>query len=325
MTYTFNQYLLLFFLSTSLIIGCSTSRSVQSDSSAQKEASEKESDLKPYDEIITDEAVTDEGLFDVHSIDEKLYYEIPDSLLSREILMVSRIAETPTGYFGFFSGGSKVGEQVITFERKRNKILLRKKSYSSVAADSLPIAKSVQANNYEPILAAFDIQALSPDSAGVVIDMTNFFTEDVPAISGVIGFLREQYKVQRLDEGRSYIDSAKSFPKNIETRHVLTYVASEPPSDQQTNTLSLLMNQSMVLLPKEPMRPRLADHRVGWFTVEQINFGSDAQKAESREYIRRWKLEPRDRKPTKTASLLSLRNPLSIILIPPHQKKIVHT
>jgi hypothetical protein len=321
MTYTFNQYLLLFFLCTSLVLGCSTSRSAQSDSSAQKKASEKESDLKPYDEIITNEAVTDEGLFDVHSIEEKLYYEIPDSLLSREILMVSRIAETPTGYFGFFSGGSKVGEQVITFERKRNKILLRKKSYSSVAADSLPIAKSVQANNYEPILAAFDIQALSPDSAGVVIDMTNFFTEDVPAISGVIGFLREQYKVQRLDEGRSYIDSAKSFPKNIETRHVLTYVASEPPSDQQTNTLSLLMNQSMVLLPKEPMRPRLADHRVGWFTVEQINFGSDAQKAESREYIRRWKLEPKDMEAYKKGELVEPKKPIVYYLDPATPKK----
>lgn len=314
-------YTLVILAFTISIIGCSTSKSAKSDSSTQKKKSEKESDFKPYDEIITDDAVTDEGLFDVHSIDEKLFYEIPDSLLSREILMVSRIAETPTGYFGFFSGGSKVGEQVIVFERKRNKILLRKKSYSSVAADSLPIAKSVQANNYEPILAAFDIQALSPDSAGVVIEMTDFFTDDVPAISGVIGFLRERYKVRRLDSDRSYIDSAKSFPENIETRHVLTYIAAEPPSDQQTNTLSLLMNQSMVLLPKEPMRPRLYDYRVGWFTVEQINFGSDAQKAETREYIRRWKLEPRDMEAYKRGELVEPKKPIVYYLDPATPEK----
>jgi hypothetical protein len=276
-----------------IFFGCSTSKSVQSSVDANKE--KQESDFKPYTEIITDEAETDDGLFNVHRLEEKLFYEIPDSLMGREILLVSRIAKTPTEYFPYLSGGSKVGEQVITFERQRKKILLRKKSYASVAPDSLPIAQSVQANNYESVLAAFDIQALSKDSAGVVIDVTDFFTDDVPAISGVVSFLRDEYEVRGLDGDRSYIESSKSFPQNIETRHVLTYTAGEPPSDAQTNTLSLLMNQSMVLLPKEPMRPRLADHRVGWFSIEQLNFGSDAQKADTREYIRRWKLKPKDK------------------------------
>lgn len=322
MTYTNTRYPVLLILCFALITGCSTSKSAQETSlDAKKETPKKDSDFEPYDEVITDEAVTDEGLFDVHTIGEDLFYEIPDSLLGREILMVSHIAQTPTGYFGFFSGGSKVGEQVITFERKRTKILLRKKSYSSVAADSLPIAKSVQANNYEPIIAAFDIEALSPDSAGIVINMTDFFTDDVPAISGVIGFLRQAYQVRRLDGDRSYIESSKSFPENIETRHVLTYEASQPPSDQQTNTLSLLMNQSMVLLPTEPMRPRLADYRVGWFTVEQLNFGSDAQKAETREYIRRWKLEPKDMDAYKRGELVEPIKPIVYYLDPATPEK----
>ena len=307
-----------------IAISCSSSDAVRSSSSqpsSQESSADKSDDFKPYDEVITDDADTDEGLFDTHFVDEKLYYEIPDTLLDREILMVSRIAETPTDYFGFFSGGSKVGEQVITFRRQRNRILLRKKSYNSVAADSLPIAKSVQANNYEPILAAFDIEALSPDSAGVVLDMTDFFTDDIPAISGVIGFLRDRYEVRRLDGDRSYIESSKSFPKNVETRHVLTYNASNPPSDQQTNTLSLLMNQSMVLLPEEPMRPRLADHRVGWFTVNQINFGSDAQKAEEREYIRRWDLKPKDMEAYKNGELVEPKEPIVYYLDPATPEK----
>ena len=114
-----------------IAISCSSSDAVRSSSSqpsSQESSADKSDDFKPYDEVITDDADTDEGLFDTHFVDEKLYYEIPDTLLDHEILMVSRIAETPTDYFGFFSGGSKVGEQVITFRRQRNRILLRKKS-----------------------------------------------------------------------------------------------------------------------------------------------------------------------------------------------------
>lgn len=322
MSFKYNLSIALLIVFVTLFVGCSTTKSTQpSSSSAKSEISKKDSDFKPYDEVITDEAITNKGLFDVHSIDEQLYYEIPDSLLNSEILLVSRIAKTPTEYFPYIPGGSKVGEQVITFERNRNKIFLRKKSYSSVAADSLPIAKSVQANNYEPILAAFDIEAMSSDSANIVIDVTEFFTDDIPAISGVVGFLRDRYQVRRLDGDRSYIESAKSFPQNIETRHVLTYIANEPPSDQQTNTLTLLMNQSMVLLPEEPMRPRLADHRVGWFTVEQINFGSDAQKADTREYIRRWRLEPKDMEAYKRGELVEPKKPIVYYLDPATPKK----
>src|SRR5690606_33576083 len=54
------------------------------------------------------------------------------------------------------------------------------------------------------------------------------------------------------------------------------------------------MNQSMVLLPKEPMRPRFADSRVGYFSIERVNFGLSEQKAATERFIRRWRLEPKD-------------------------------
>lgn len=74
----------------------------------------------------------------------------------------------------------------------------------------------------------------------------------------------------------------------------MTYQAQNPPSDGNTATLSLRMSQSMVLLPKEPMQKREFDYRVGWFTIEQIDFGLDEQKAASKRFIRRWRLEPKD-------------------------------
>lgn len=322
MRYQFLKKLSFFILPALVMIGCSSSKEVTSTKSSTP-PSRSGDGIKSFSEVITKEAKSDDGLFNVHWVDDKLYYEIPDSLLNREMLLVSRIAQVPSDYFGFFSGGSKTAEQVITFERQRDNILLRKQSYNAVASDTLPIYKSVKANNFAPIIASFPIEAMSKDSNGVVIEVTDFFTSDVEAISGVISFLRRSYQVRRLDGERSYIESAKSFPMNVEVRHVLTYQAGNPPSDENTNTMSMMMNQSMVLLPEKPMRPRYEDYRVGWFTVDQIDYGSDAQKAEEVSYIRRWRLEPKDMEAYKRGELVEPKKPIVYYLDPATPKKYV--
>ncbi|MEM1054846.1 MAG: zinc-dependent metalloprotease [Bacteroidota bacterium] len=249
---------------------------------------------KPYAEVITEAAVTDEGLFDVHRIGDKLFYEIPDSLLGREMLSVTRIAQTPANLSPFINGGTKTAEQVLRWDRMGGRVLLRKASFTAVADSSLPIAQSVQVNNFEPVVASFEVAALSEDSTGVVLDVTSLYTDDVPAISGLSSGLRTRYRVRRLDKSRSFIDEVRSFPENVNVRHTMTYDAAEPPSNAGTGTISMQMFQSMILLPEEPMTPRLADERVGWFSIRQVDFGSDAQKADAKTYIRRWRLEPSD-------------------------------
>jgi hypothetical protein len=246
--------------------------------------------IKPYNKVVTDQAQTDEGLFKVHKVDAKYYYEIPDSLMGRDMLLITRIAKTAhrIGY-----GGEKLNSQVVRWERKDKKVLMRMVSFDNVANDSLPIFQSVANSNFQPIIHAFDIEALSPDKDGVVIDVTSLFTKDVPAI-GLDDARRKSYKVSRLDESRTFIESIKSYPINIEARHVLTYSASEPPSGARTGTISLEINNSMMLLPEKPMMPRLADNRVGYFTTSQIDYGLDEQRAKRRTYIVRWRLEPKE-------------------------------
>jgi hypothetical protein len=258
--------------------------------SQERPSAPSRGDMKPYDEVITEEAESDEGLFHVHRIDEKLFYEIPDSLLGEELLLVTRIARTADeiGY-----GGEKANTQVVRWERQNDDVLLRIVSYENVASEDQPIYQAVRNANFEPIIAKFDIAALGADSAGVVIDVTDMFTKDVPSI-GLQSGRRERFRVRRVDSDRSFITSAKSYPENIEVRHVLTYDATRAPSNGSTNAISLEMNQSMIMLPADPMTPRLCDDRVGYFSVEQIDFGLDAQRAEERCYITRWRLEPSD-------------------------------
>ncbi|WP_047420342.1 zinc-dependent metalloprotease [Cellulophaga sp. Hel_I_12] len=273
--------------------------------------------IKSYAEVITKEAITDEGLFKTHQVKKAYFYEIPMSLLEKDMLWVSRIAQIPTGLGGgFVNAGSKTNEQVVHWQRYQNKILLKIKSYANIADSTKAISKSVQVNNYEPTLFAFDIEAFNSDSTAVVIDVTKFFSQDVPAISGLSGRLRTEYKVKRLDASRSFINSVKSFPKNIEVKQDFTYEASQPPSNADSESISLQMNQSMILLPEKPMQPRLNDPRVGFFTVSQYDYGSDELKADEKTYIRRWRLEPKDPEAYARGELVEPVKPIVYYLDP---------
>jgi hypothetical protein len=245
---------------------------------------------KPYKEVITKNAKSKEGLFKVHEVEGKFYYEIPDSLLGRDMLMVTTIAKTADG-LGY--GGERTNTLMLRWEKNNDDILLKVVSVNNYAADSLPIAIAVKNSNLEPILQKFDIKSVGTDSTGVVIEATDLFSKDVQAL-GLPRSRRTQYKVTRLDGERSYISSINTYPINIEARYVMTYSASAPPSNSTTGLITLEMNSSMLLLPKEPMKQRLADQRVGWFSRSVIDYGSDQQKAASRTYLDRWRLEVKE-------------------------------
>lgn len=249
---------------------------------------------RPYAQVIPERARTERGGLTVHRVDDRWLLEVPDSLLGRDFLLVSRIAGVPTGLGGFTSSGQSVEERVVRWHRVGDRMLLRSISFDAVADDSLPIAVSVASNNYAPILASFPVQAYTRDSSAAVLDVTDFFGGDTPAISGLTANQRRQYQVRRYDASRSYVSGIRAFPTNVEVRHVQTFDAGAAPADASANTISLEMRQSLVLLPKVPMRPRYADDRIGFFSIERVNYGLDEQKAATQRFIRRWRLEPRD-------------------------------
>ncbi len=259
------------------------------NSKAEKSSEEKNKDTKEksYQDIVTDEAITDKGLFDVHQVDDKYYYEIPDSLFGREMLVVTRIAKTASG-IGF--GGGKQNTQVLRWEKRSKKVLLRVVSHQVVAADSLPIHEAVVNSNFEPILYSFDIKTIGKDSTSTVIQVNKFLESDVKAI-GFPASRRKTYKISSLDKSRSFIESIKSYPLNVEMRHVKTYNSSEPPSNASTGSISLEMNNSMILLPKVQMKRRYFDQRVGWFARGQVDYGLDVQESKTIRYLDRWRLE----------------------------------
>lgn len=290
----------------------------------EEEKPKKKSPFKPYNKVITEDAVSMSGLWSTHRVGSKHYFEVPFDVLGKDILLVSRIAKIPSGLGGgYFNAGTKTNEQVIRLNRVFDKIHLTSESFTSVADEELPINLSVQNNNYSPLIMAFTIEAFNEDSTAAVISVDDFFLGDIPAISGLSPGIRKRYKTRGPDKKRSFISSMKAFPENVEIRHDMTYPSAEPPSNSRSGTISMQMAQSFYLLPEEPMMPRLYDRRVGWFTMSQVDYGSDKLKADEKTYLRRWRLEPKDPAAYARGELVEPVKPIVYYIDPATPEKFV--
>ncbi|MEX1274755.1 MAG: zinc-dependent metalloprotease [Bacteroidota bacterium] len=309
------KFLPILLLGVLLLFGCASTRPAgeakPSDTSASSRPSgPPQAAMKPYAQVITKEAKSDSGLFLVHRIKEKVFFEIPRNELNQEFLLVSTQAKIQTG-LGY--GGDGVNRQTVRWERVGDRILLRSVLLTSIAADSLPVSYAVRKANLPPVLMAFDIQAMNRDSSAMVIDATDLFTTDVPEF-GLGKSTRQQNQIRRLDPKRSFVEYSKSFPDNIETEATLTYEAGTVPQANNLSTISVTMHHSMVRLPAKPMMPRLADERVGFFGYQKYDYGYDAQRAEPRRYIARWRLDPKDPEAIRRGGLSEPVTPITFYI-----------
>ncbi len=276
-----------------------------------------------YDKLIVEaeKRQTDLGLFIVHKIDDKYYFELPKDLLEKEILVVSIISGyVPNLNFGG-AGMKSRPQQVIRWQKHDNNILLRSVSYNNVADFNEPIYRSLKNNNFEPIIMSFDIKSPNKDTSAYVIEVSSLFTTDVPMIGPLSDEERKQFMIKGIDKSRSLISSIRAFPKNVEVRHVLTFNGDKLPSNQLTGALSLEMNQSFIVLPDEPMQPRLYDARVGYFSIQQTNYSLDEQKAAKRRYITRWRLKPKDKAAFERGELVEPIQPIVYYIDPATPEK----
>ncbi len=303
----------LFYLPVLFTLVFSLSINAQKKDSTEKEKKPKKE--KTYEDIITKDAVTDDGLFKVHKVKDKYYYEISDSLLGRDMLMVTRIVKMATE---LPLSRHKMSEQVLKWEKFDNNIFLKQASYSKFANDSLPISIAVSNSNYEPIISSFKIAVKNKDHNSYVIDVTNLYKSDVKMF-GFPQSSRKGYKISSLDSKLSFIESIRSFPLNIEVKHIKTYKSSNSRNGQ----ISMVLNNSMVLLPKEPMKRRYFDQRVGWFTSAQTDYGIDNQEAETVRYLDRWRLEVKEEDVEKfqNGELVEPKKPIVYYLDPATPEK----
>ena len=268
---------------------------------------------------LTKKMTVSKGIINSFTENNKLFFEIPNGLLNKEILVVTRLAQVPSGYSPYINAGSKTSEQVISFFKKNNRVDIRQISFNNIADEGDPINQSVTENNFSPILASFEIK--NDDKTSLLIDVSDYFLKDSPGFNIINPRLKDNYKIGSVDKKRSSIDSARSFPKNIEILSTLTFNTSKPPRANRTKTFSFQVNHSFILLPEEKMKVRDYDHRVGWFTVNKIDYSSDALKSDSYRLIRRWRLEPKDEEAYLRGELVEPKKQIIYFLDPATPKK----
>lgn len=287
---------------------------------------------KPYKEVITDKAVTHPGLFTVHKVDDKWYLEIADSMMLREFMAITRFGKTGGG--GTY-GGELANQQTLEWEKgPANTLFLRVVTLVSMADSTNKIYTAVRNSTVNPIAVAFDIKAYGPDSASVVIDVTDFFKGDNIPI-GIPAAVKARMKLGGVAQDRSYIEQINTFPKNTEVRSVKTFSSgggmpspfsfSFPSPNDAAGAVTVEMNTSFLLLPAVPMEKRLFDARVGYFADDYTIYSDDQQKIENQEFIVRWRLEPRpeDREKWQRGELVEPQKPIIYYIDPATPKKWV--
>jgi hypothetical protein len=251
---------------------------------------------RPYNQVITKEARTDEGIFKVHRINDQIFYEIPKAQLGKDFLWVTQLKRTAAGV-GL--GGQPVGSRVVRWELSGNRVLLREVDYSMVADPSEPIARAVANSANPPIVRSFNVAAFSPAPAeDPVIDVTQLFLTDVPEFSA-----RGRLGARGMDASRTFLEKIVSFPENINVEVNQTFIGGAAPGGDpggaargglRGNSATVVTSHSMVKLPEAPMKPRLFDERVGYFTQSLFDYGRGDHRAMQRTYITRYRLEKKD-------------------------------
>lgn len=285
---------------------------------------------KKFSEVVTASAKADSGLFNIYKQDDKVFFEIPDSLLGRDILVVNRISKSAAGLRASMMGysGDEIGENVIRFEKgPNNRIFLKNISYSEISKDSSqPMFNAVMNSNIQPIAAAFDIRAYSDKENSSVIDLTEYIQGD----NDVFFFdpsVKSSLKLGSVQQDKSYIIDVKSYPINTEIKTVKTYSRSGGPAGPgmpaQGGNATLELNSSMILLPAVPMRSRYFDPRVGYFTASVTDFDIDPQGVKRLSMITRWRLEPKpeDLEKYKRGELVEPIKPIIFYIDPATPKK----
>ncbi len=301
-----------------------------------KTPAKKVEKIKPYKEIITSKAVTDAGIFDIHKVEDKYYLEIPDKMLKKEFLLVSRLTKAAAGMRSGTTGyaGDQISQNVISFEKgPEDKIFLKTISFVDYAKDSTSqMYNSVTRNNVQSIEQAFEIKAFNKEKKSTVIEVTSFFNSDSDLVS-FAAYAKKSFKVGALQKDKSYVNFVKSFPTNIEINTTKTFARTlgdyKPAPGQDKPEISgnytVEINTSLVLLPENKMQARYYDERVGYFTVGYTDFDLDPQGVERVRLIKRWRLEPKpeDLEKYKKGELVEPAKPIVFYIDPATPKKWV--
>ena len=277
------------------------------------------------------------GLVGVGQNEKDWYFEVPDSLLGRRMLAVTRFVSNTVGAGTY--GGEEVNETMVYWEKAPNGNLLLRSDVVNIQADAdQDIDKAVRVSSENPIVASF-----KPEKGGAAgttrIKVNSLFEGDTQVFSLSPGDKR-QYNLGGIKPDASFINSIRTYPINTEVTVTKTYAYNAPtggpggpggpaqssrslPAGRETGAVTVVLNTSIVLLPEEPMEQRWFDPRVGYFAGGYSKFSDDQQGVENIRFIARYRLEarPEDVERQKRGELVEPVKPIVYYIDPATPKQ----
>jgi hypothetical protein len=272
-----------------------------------------------YNMVITSDAEFFKGIFTVVKVKDKYFFEIPNEVLDRDFQVTSRIGKGPAMFMKMPAGnsGALLESTQIRFTKGPNdKIFVKEFVYDEMATDTTDngLYRALTLNNLQPVISAFNIKAYGKNS--VVIDVTDYINSDLGIFTGNI---KEVFHATSFLADRSYINAIEAFPGSVDVRTVKTY------EGQGKSNLTTEVNTSFLILPKEIMRFRYSDPRVGYSAVLRTDLDQDPQRIKKVELINRWRLEPKPEDSERYAKgeLVEPQKPIIFYINPTTPKKWV--
>ena len=290
---------------------------------------------KAYSDIVTPNSISKKGLFGIHQTGDKYYFEIPDSLLGRELLLTTWLVKVPGGSPKF--GGEIMNTKTIVFEKQRdNKIGLSIITTISQSDTANVISKAVRNSNLNTVGFLFDVKARGPQGKTSLIDVTDFLQKE-NSLTILSPEVKNTMSLSSMAPDRSFVKSFASYPINVELKMLRTYTASAAPpkpiggrppaapleAAKISGAVTLEISTSILLMPEKPMKPRLFDARVGYFAGGLYEFSDNQQKVDPKVFVIRYRLEPKpeDMEKYKRGELVEPKVPIVYYVDPATPKQ----
>lgn len=259
-----------------------------------------------------------EGLLTTHlSSKHKLYFAIPDSIFGRDLYFMNKVVAT--NHTKELVSGQVVNSPFLFrfIKDKLNVYMVHPNMTDYVAQGDNELQLSYNSNYIPGVIKAFPI--IGTEGGKVLIETTDFFTSDdrfITPLSKRSGPFAAMLFKGSLDKSATLVTEAKGFPLNVEVTSYITYKLQKTDAPY-----TLKMQRSILLLPKEPMKYRIQDNRVGFFYHSKRVFSSQIDKVKTFNVAHRWNLQPKDPEAYFRGELVEPIKPIVFYVDPAFPKK----
>ena len=255
----------------------------------KKKPEQEEKTKSDYEKLVEGSKIT-KGMFAVHQKKNDYYFEIPTSLLGRDLLIVNKLQRVPAELNDAgVNRGVNYENQMVSMEwdKATGKLMFRQQRPLPLAPQTDAIFRSVKDNFISPLIAAFKIEAINQDSTALVIKVNDIYDGTETSINNV--FTNINLGTSAI-KNLSRILSIKSFPNNVVATSELTTKVTEGTTSVY---VTVEVSSSILLLPEKPMTGRFDNQKVGYFTNPLLSFSDAQQGTDKKQYITRWRMEPK--------------------------------